>query len=188
MNITCWNAYPEWHNRWWEPKTVALRKQFGELFKEEFDKITHHFSKLEESMVKEGFHHPISAVTGKPRDIYLKKPREVMHFPPETHNNLDGVIYSHTFGGSRLSVAAEHDILVPCAVHDFSNLFEDCPEITAHNYKTWFGNNYMFCGATPHLRLTKHSHITDVKYSGMNAATKDAKRAAVKAAKERLRA
>lgn len=183
-NITSWNAYPELRNKWWEANTLRIREEFGKHFTEEFDKLTNHFTKLEASMVKDGIIHPISVVTGHLRDMYLAKPREIEFLPPEKRDNMESLIYTHTFGGSRLSIAQKHNLIVPCVVHDFSNLFEDCEEVTASNYKKWFGDNYMFTSATPRIRLRKHSHLVDGKYTNMGHDTKTAQNEAARRAKE----
>jgi len=185
-NITCWIAYPELQNVWWEPETLKIREEFGKIWTEEFDKITGHFSKLEKSMLRDGFHHPISAVTGRPLDMYLTSNKEMNNFPPELQADIQNAIYSHTFGGSRLTIAQKHNIMVPCAVHDFENLFEDGEEITTKNYTKWFSNNYSFVAATPHLRIRIHSHISDLRYNGMTGETRSAQAQAVKIAKEKM--
>lgn len=185
-NIICWNAFPEFREKWWLPETIKIREEFGKIWTEEFDKITGHFSKLEESMLRDGFHHPINTVTGRPRDMYLTGNKEMNHFPPELQADIHNAVYSHTFGGSRLSIAKKHNIKVPCVVHDFENIFEDCPQVDKENFTEWFPNNYMFVNAPPHLRLARHSHITDEKYNGMNGHTRDAQNMAVKIAKEKV--
>jgi len=187
-NITCWTAFPELRTIWWEPETLKIREEFGKIWTEEFDKITGHFSKLEKSMLRDGFHHPISVVSGKPRDKYLTSAKEMIHFPPELQADIHNVVYSHTFGGSRLSIAQKHNLKVPCVVHDFENLFEDCPQVTKENFTEWFPNNYMFVNATPHLRLVRHSHLTNEKYNNMNGHTRNAQNAAIRIAKDKINA
>jgi len=184
INITCWNAYPEFHNTWWEKDTLKIRKKFGEIWTEEFDKITGHFTKLEESILKDGILHPINCVTGHPRDMYLKEKIDINHFPPWTHENIKDVVYSQTFGGSRLTIARKHNIKVPCVIHDFSNLFDNCEEVNIGNYKKWFGDNYSFLQSAPHIRLHQHSHISTGIYSGMTQETRKAQNLAVLNTKE----
>ncbi len=185
MNVTCWCAYHGWQDTWWEPETVKRREEFGRIWTEEFDKITGHFSKLEESILTDGVRHPINTVSGRLRDAYLNNPGDsLVAFPPEYHSNINETIYTHTFGGSRLTIAQRHDIVIPCVVHDFENLFEDCEEVTRDNYKKWFSDNYSFAPSTPYLRLQRHSHIEEAKYSGMNNNTRLAQREATRLAKE----
>ncbi len=187
-NITCWLAYHEWHDTWWSEETIKLREQFGKIWTEEFDKITGHFSKLEESILKDGIHHPINTASGQLRDTFLnKKVESPIVFPPEYYSNIENSIYTHTFGGSRLTIAQKHNIRVPCVVHDFSNLFENCEEVTARNYIKWFSNHYKFVNSTPYLRLTHHSHLT-AEYSGMNNKTREAQKKATELTKAKINA
>ena len=187
QNITCWLAYYDWHKTWWEPETVERRKRFGEIWTNEFDKITNHFSKLEKSIRDDGIIYPINTATGPLRDAYLG---EVVNspivFPPEYYDDISKSIYSHTFGGSRLTIAQKHNITVPCIVHDFSNLFEDAEEVTQGNMEKWFANDYIFASGTPYLRLKKHSHIGAGKYSGMNNETRIAQQEAKRITKEKI--
>jgi len=187
MNITCWNAYPEWHDTWWYSETVEKRVLFGKIWTEEFDKTTGHFSKLEESILKDGIHHPINTASGRLRDVLLKKEVDSpIVFPPKCYENINDTIYTHTFGGSRLTVAQKHNIKVPCVVHDFSNLFTNEHQVTIKNYKEIFNDNYRFVHSTPYVRLSKHSHIPDGKYNGMTGDTKAAQRTATENAKGKM--
>jgi len=186
-NITCWLACHDWHDTWWSEETIKLREEFSKIWSEEFDKITGHFSRLEESILKDGILHPISTVSGQLRDVLLnKKVDSPIAFPPEYYNDITKSIYTHTCGGSRLTIAQRHNIMIPCAVHDFENLFENEAEITAGNYKKWFGDNYMFVGSTPYIRVRTHTHIQDSKHSGMTPATKQAQLTATAKAKEMM--
>ena len=184
-NVTCFCNFGEWHDIWWEPEIVKRRKEFGKIWTEEFNKITGHFSKLEDSILKNGINHPISAVTGPLRGTHLDGEGTGKFFPPNIQSDIQNAIYSHTFGGSRLTIAQKHGMIIPCAVHDFSNLFENEPEMLANNYTKWCSANYNFTGAMPYLRLRMHSHLADDrKYSGMNNETRIAQREASKIAKE----
>lgn len=187
-NITCCLAFPEWHDTWWEPATIEHREEFGKIWTEEFDKITGHFSKLEESILKDGIHHPINTAGGQLRDIYLNDTVDSsIVFPPEHYKNIEKSIYTHTFGGSRLTIAQKYNIKVPCVVHDFSKLFEDCEEVTIKNYTKWFSNNYKFVTSTPYIRLIFHTHLNG-QYSGMTNKTKEAQQAATKITKVKINA
>ncbi len=189
MNITCWLAFHEWHDTWWSDETVKMRKEFGKIWTEEFDKITGHFSKLEESILKDGILHPVSTVSGQLRDVLLnKKVESPIVFPPHYYKDISKSVYTHTCGGSRVTIAQRHNIKVPCAVHDFENIFNTSEQITAGNYKKWFGNNYTFVSSTPYIRVRTHSHIEDKKYSGMTADTKAAQKTATANTKEKINA
>ncbi len=185
-NVTCFCAYGEWHDIWWEPEIVERRKEFGKIWSEEFDKITNHFTKLEESILQNGITHPICAVSGPLRGTYLDGDGSGKFFPPHLRANIQNTIYSHTFGGSRLAIAQKHGIKIPCAVHDFSNLFDEELEISSANYHKWYSTNYTFVETTPYLRVRVHSHMDDSKYNAMNNETRIAQREATKITREKI--
>jgi len=186
-NLTCWLACPALHDNWNEPKTLELREEFGKFYTEEFDRITQHFTKLEKSILKDGILHPINAASGSLRDATLRGIDVSDVFPFKTNNDIKNAVYSHTFGGSRLTIAQKHNIMVPCVVHDFSNLFEDCEEVTINNFQKWFGHsNYMFIDQLPRVRLKTHCHINDTRYNGMTGQTKFAQKDAIACAKEKI--
>ena len=154
-NLTCWLKVPQWRDSWWETETIELRNQFATLWKEEYDKILPHFCVLEQSIKEQGILSPISLVAGPPRDKFLQKPNYDArgYIPPQYYSNLDNLLMTQPFGGSRVVVAEKLGIeKIPCIVHDFSNLFPDALEVTQHNYRNWFGDSYVFCGQAPHIR------------------------------------
>lgn len=59
------------------------------------------YTKLEESILREGFRNPLLVVAVKPGDIRIR------------------------YGGSRLMVAHKHKMEVPCIITDFQNCFPD---------------------------------------------------------------
>lgn len=187
FNCTAWLNVKSWHDTWWEPETVSLRKQFAMIWREEFDKITGHFSKLEHSIAQEGIITPVSCVSGPPRDQFLNAATNNIpaHVPPEYQDNINDLIYTQPFGGSRVIFAHKFHLNVPCVVHDFSNLFPDAPLVTSENYQQWFGGYYRFTSQTPHIRLQLHHHLSG-RYNGMNQDTRNAQREANKITKERM--
>lgn len=185
-NVTAWCAFPELQDRWWEPDSIELRREFAETWINEFDKITNHFKNLTSSIRYNGILTPVSCVSGPIRDVYLKvaKDSPVPH-PPHLHNNLDKVIYTHPFGGSRVVIAKQLELKeIPVVVHDFSNLFPNAEEVSSKNYRKWFPNGYAFVNAPPYIRLLKHSHMRDGLYCSMNDNTRKAQRLASQRAKE----
>jgi len=177
-NQTCWSNAPQWHDTWFEPETISLRKQFADIWREEFDKIIPHFNKLEQSIPVDGIKSPISLISGPPRDKFLKTPDYTVrgHYPPQYYSNLDNLLFVQPFGGSRVTVAEKLGIeKIPCVVHDFSNLFPDAPEVNQRNYRDWFDDNYMFCGQAPHIRD-----------GAMNAQHRNAQQTASRIAKEKM--
>jgi len=164
---------------WWSEKNVGIRRYFADEWTKEFDNITGHFTDLEKSIQEKGILTPISCDSGGPRGSFLKP----HHFPPRMQNNLKEAIHTNPFGGSRLTIAEKLGIeSVPCVVHDYADLFPDEPEVTKHNFKDWFGDDYAFAPCAPFLRIRWMLHITDKKYNGMNGNTRKAQQAAAIAA------
>jgi len=186
MNITCWVAFPEWHDNWWNSEIVSKRKLFGEIWMQEFDALTKHFSQLEESILKEGILSPISTVTGPPRDKFLQKVLDVNMFPPSTQGNINDVVYTHTFGGSRLTIAKRHCLQIPCIIYDFSDNFPTEPEVTSRNYTQWFKSGYMWASTPPYVRVKQHSHLKEGQFTQMNDNTRKAQQTASDRAKKKI--
>lgn len=189
-NVTCWLNVPEWRDTWWSEETVELRNQFEHYWIEAFDDITGHFTKLRESIKKDGILRPVSTVSGimRGRNMASDKCKAVAYAPPEYHNNIDNLVYTQPFGGSRIVVAEELGIdMMPCVVHDFTNIFSNAPEVTATNYRTWFGDEYMFRASAPRLIVRHQSHLmNDKQFSMMNDHTRKAQKRATAFAKEKL--
>jgi len=187
MNVTCWNAFPTWKSTWWDSRTVGLREKFGRIWTTEFDKITGHFTELEKSVAISGIKHPISVVSGCFRNAMLSKCISAENvFPPEYANKNNQMLYTHTFGGSRLTIAQQNNINVPCVVHDFANIFDDMPEVTSENFKQWFDDKYIFTNIAPFIRIRTHSHITNPVYKTFNNNTRNAQKIAIDIAKSQI--
>jgi len=156
-NLTCWSHMPEWRDAWWEDETIALRKQFADAWRYEFDKTMNHFNGLRASLKLHGMISPISLIGGPPRDKFLQNPNynvtQPTHIPPRYINDLDNLLTVQPFGGSRVTVAEELEFeSIPCVVHDFTNRFPNAPQVTSANYKEWFGPQYLFAGQPPYIR------------------------------------
>lgn len=185
FNVTAWcNIKPD-NSVWWTDKKIEERKLFAKIWTEEFDKITSHFTKLKESIAKDGIKCPISCIGGQMRNAKGEL-CSIDHIPPEYWNHPEDCIYTQPFGGSRLTIAKELGIKkVPIVIHDYHNKFPTATEITRQNYKDYFGDTYSFYPQIPMIRLTKHLHLEGL-YGSMNANTKEAQKAAAKIARERL--
>lgn len=164
-NVTAWCNLPEsFKERWWDLDIISTRIKFSEVWSEEYDKLTNHFTNLRKSIKKEGIKHPISCVSGPLRDVHLHDiydPSTDIRIPLEFRNNADTMVYVHPFGGSRVDVAVEQKLnIVPCVVHDFTNQFPDAPEINKSNFNQLFGSNYKYSNAPPHIRCTDMNNKT----------------------------
>ena len=156
---------------WWSERNVAIRRYFADTWTVEYDRITRHFTDLEESIREKGILTPISCDSGPPRKNYLKP----FHFPPEQQHDLSRAVHTRNFGGSRVTIAVKLDIKeIPVIVHDYANIFPNEPEVTPQNYKQWFGDEYVWATVPPHLRIRYSSHMKNKKYSSMNKSTRQA--------------
>lgn len=169
MNVTCWGNCPKLHKTWWSDETVALRKEFQRLYMEKFDRFQGHFSKLEQSMLKDGFHAPVSTVTGPPRGMYQRDvfPKKVL--PPEWRDDPDRALCTHTFGGSRVMVAQKHNISIPCLIYDYTDAFKDEQVLrTPGDIQKRFNNTYSVgaMNSPVIVRAIKHSHLGNKTHDG----------------------
>jgi hypothetical protein len=191
MNQNCYGGFHHvWGDRWWEPDIIEKRKQYKEKYIEEHDKITNHFTELRKSIADNGILRPVNIVSGPLRNVMLKSIGDTnpKWFPPHMVDNPHEALYIHTHGGSRVLVAEELGIdKIPCVVHDFSDLFTDQPLVTRENFKTWYGNDFMFVSQTPHIRISSHLHISNKKYRSMNHATRLAQQTAKENASRYIR-
>ena len=184
MNQMCAGAFWEhWGLNWWNPHIIEKRKKFREFYIEKHDQITQHFSLLEQSIKKEGIKRPLCVVTGPCRDKFLQNPKKHVYnfFPSHMISNPRNAVYTHTHGGSRLYIAEKLGLqTIPCAVHDFANLFPDAVEITRDNFRLWYDNDYVWV-SQHNIRLVnrRHYHITHKSvYSAMNNHTRKAQKQA----------
>jgi len=101
----------------WTPEGRAAREKIVKEFEEGMNAICGHYSKLEESILAEGFRNPIIITNGLPVRKKLK------HIPPELRkvHSSKWLLMEGFTGGSRLWVAQKHNIPVPCMINDFSN-------------------------------------------------------------------
>jgi hypothetical protein len=98
----------------WSPEGREARERIMKEYEEGLDKICGHYSKLEYSILKEGFLNPLIVTCGLPRKRSLKHlSPEILLKPKEQWLILEGVT-----GGSRLWVAQKYGIPVPCIIND----------------------------------------------------------------------
>lgn len=159
QNRTAWDYFPELRPFWWNPCVVDIRSTIGTMFKRLWDKKTKHFTQLQQSVKSEGFRNPIQVVTGCPIDSQGNK-AEMSMLPPDMTKNIHSAVSVHLFGGSRLAIAQEIDINIPCIVYDFERLFPNAEEIvTSSDFQSKcidpFEIHLSRCWAKP----VRHSHI-----------------------------
>jgi len=133
-NVTLWNYFSSWRDTWWTEETVQLRNECEQVWITAFDKMTNHFTKLEESILKTGIQHPIKVVTGAPfeQSMSIRFPNEVI--PPDMRDNVSKVLSTHQYGGSRLYLAQKLNIPVPCLIYDYYDSYENYPEVNIDEF------------------------------------------------------
>lgn len=116
-----WHGFLPWHN----PQYDELRDYLEARYIEEFDKAAGHYRELEKSILKEGFRNPVMLTSGK----LLR--RSFLELPADVRKEIKTRMFCEYNGGSRLLIAAKHDLELPALVNDFANLF---PNKTAVPY------------------------------------------------------
>jgi hypothetical protein len=97
----------EYRDDWWNSEYDELRDNLRSWFIELFDASTGHYTRLRESIAREGIQDPIIITAGKP----LR--REPWMLPSDC-----GDYICESIGGSRLMIAQEMDAIIPCIVND----------------------------------------------------------------------
>lgn len=109
----------------WSDEGRARREMIMRDYEVAMDELCGHYSRLEESILKEGFRNPIIITCGLPRKRTIENlPPEMRDLPPS-----ELLLCEMTMGGSRLHVAQKHDIKIPCIVNDWTGRFAGKPEI-----------------------------------------------------------
>jgi len=97
-----------YREQWWTEEFAPLRALVVEWFRELFEINTGgHYSKLRESVLEHGFQNPIIVTYGKP----LRRP--AWQLPPSWPQKY----LCEANGGSRLALAQELDIDIPCIIN-----------------------------------------------------------------------
>jgi hypothetical protein len=168
-NVTSWAFFPELRKSWWKDDTVSIRKKIQELYIKFFDKETNHFSNLEKSLLKDGFHAPVNTITGVPRSMFLNETFPKITLPPKLQGNPNAALCTHTFGGSRVILAKKHNMDIPCFVYDFTDAFPQEKELnTIQQIRTKFPNSYQVSNPTSQIvvRAIVHTHQPNRRNDG----------------------
>ena len=100
-------------------EVVALRKING------LNKQSNFYNNLEKSILKEGFKNPIIVNAG-----WCPKIRDRGHndrLPLDMQEDHSKILSCNTNGGSRLWVAQNHDLDIPCIIVDYIDRFPEFP-------------------------------------------------------------
>jgi len=161
-NVTLWNNFPKWQRRWWANDIVELRNQCEEKWIEELDRLTGHFSRLEESIAKEGMKHPIKVITGLPLDHNMNQRLSINTVPPDMRTDTNKLLTTHQFGGSRLLIAQKLGIDVPCLIYDFYDSYANFPETNIDiiiKENAMYFVPYKYSNKIKTLVVKKHMHM-----------------------------
>lgn len=107
-----------WDGRlpWWHERYELVRDLCECRYVELFNKRTGHYTRLEESIRREGIKNPVMLSAGR---LIRRQPLEL---PPELRERTDNVVCEY-MGGSRVYIAAKLGISVPAVVNDFTGVF-----------------------------------------------------------------
>ncbi len=103
----------------WSPEGRIARENIMREYEIEMNALCGHYTKLEESIIKEGLRNPIIINCGLPTRCKIKHlPPEILALQPNERLLLEG-----TTGGSRLWVAQKLNLSINCFINDLSNNF-----------------------------------------------------------------
>lgn len=103
-----WLGKDNWHSKRYEP----LRDVIEEYYITTFDQYTNHYTYLRESIKKSGIQNPVVLSYG---GLNIRHKKEL---PPDIRKNINNTFFSEHLGGSRIIVAKEMDINIPCIIND----------------------------------------------------------------------
>ena len=136
--------------RQWDEEGLAERRKFAQIYIDKLNKENEFFIKLERSVLKDGFKNPILVNAG------FVMPRKFDMLPPYMQDNPKEILFCHNNGGSRLWIATELNIKIPCIVSDFIGRFENEREITTKE-------EYLSCYNNPPRHVSFQDHGITVK-------------------------
>ncbi len=117
----------------WDEEGLRKRKEYAESYVKKLNDRNRFFIRLEESILTNGFRNPVLVNAG------FVSPRKLNFLPPEMKADPKKILFTTSNGGSRLWIAAKHNIEIPCMVSDFIGRFENELEIkTEKEFKTYY--------------------------------------------------
>lgn len=93
------------------------------------------FIKLEQSILANGILNPILVSAGRCVDRFKDS------LPQEMKEDSNKILVCDQIGGSRLSIAKKHNMIIQCIIVDWINRFPDLPKINNTKYLSKLFNN-----------------------------------------------
>lgn len=115
-----WIGKRDWHDPFYEP----LRDLMEKIYVESFDAENGHYRRLEQSIAANGVRNPVMLVSGRLQH------RQLRELPPQWRGRKDALI-SEYLGGSRITIAAKHDLEIPAIVNDFGEMFPQAQRLSS---------------------------------------------------------
>ena len=133
----------KFRGRWWNDEFSELRELIAQWFVDAFERYTGgHYTKLRASVLESGFLNPIVVTSGKP---LRRDPWMVPNYPQK--------YICEQNGGSRLMLAQELDMDIPCIVNG------DAPGEELHNV----GNvREKFTDKTYQIKIDSHCGVMTI--------------------------
>ena len=133
---------------WWDKEQDPLREMLGSYFIQRFDELTGHYSRLRESISRDGIKDPIVITAGNP---IWRKPWMV---PSDI-----GPYICESCGGSRLVIAAELGIDVPCIINDQIGVDGELIKNSQEVSQRFSGNYSIIYGPPVRVHPKSFSHM-----------------------------
>jgi len=110
----------------WDEETIKKREVAAERYITAMNKKQGFYKKIEASVLKIGFRNPILIRCG------WCPPKIICRLPPKMQKNLNKILVCDSNGGSRLWVAQNHNMKIPCIVQDYTGRFDNEELIPPH--------------------------------------------------------
>ncbi len=107
----------------WDSHQINKRKIAAERYVKRLNDKNGFYIKLEDSILKNGVRNPILASAGWVPENKIKR------IPPYLQNDIEKALVCHHLGGSRLWIAQKHNLMVPCLVSDFVEMFPNAEHL-----------------------------------------------------------
>lgn len=107
-----------------DDRNTKKRKKAAQKYIDRLNNKNGFYEKLEKSIIDEGIRNPILVNAG-----YIPS-RKLFKLPVEMKNDHNKILVCHHLGGSRLWVAQKLDMIVPCLVSDYCDMFSMYPALS----------------------------------------------------------